>query len=127
MKILLLLEDEKLRQESFQTVEFQFRRLCSTIKNAYRDKSFNESTAQRLSALIFQLRDGTNISDVLKIILIGVAKVLKPTVSEHTMARLEEVATFYGDQKFLEKLYSAPEYEQIVSVCLHYLSLLNDE
>lgn len=44
VKIVLLYEDKKLHEDSFEPLAFNFRRICSTIKNNYRNHTFNKDT-----------------------------------------------------------------------------------
>lgn len=108
VKVLVLYDSKKLTEESFRGLGFFFRRICSTVKNAYLRKELNEDTFQRLQSLVKEFE-------------LGIRNILKAYVSETTIKRIKDTFEFFQDKTFMLKISKQPEFEKIVHVLAHYL------
>lgn len=108
-KILLLYQEKTITEDSFDALKFSFRRICSSVRNAYHAKSLNEATA-------------TRIRGVANIFYQQLQETLVGLVSEKTMSRIQALIDYIFDP---ELLVSAAQYDkefqQIAMVLALYL------
>eukprot|EP01117_Protostelium_nocturnum_P004874 TRINITY_DN1766_c0_g1_i1.p2 TRINITY_DN1766_c0_g1~~TRINITY_DN1766_c0_g1_i1.p2 ORF type:complete len:220 (-),score=73.79 TRINITY_DN1766_c0_g1_i1:121-780(-) len=109
VKIVILHQDKKLSDQQFQSLEFSFRRICSTFKNAFRVKQLDEATATRIHGHIKSLE--TLIKEM-----------ISPFVSKNTEERLKRIIDYLSAVPFIMKLPSYPEeYKTLIITFDHYL------
>jgi len=108
VKVIILFESQKLKQENFEGLELSFRRICSSIKNAYSQNNINEETVARIRGHIKSLES-------------GLENVIQPYVSQNSMKRLETTVSYLADTQFILTISRYPEFKQVVMVLAHYL------
>lgn len=109
VKILLLYNAKKVTEESFETLVFSFRRICSSVRNAYHAKSLNEATA-------------TRIHGVAMIFYQNLQNSLAGLVSENTMQRiLSLINNIFSTTLLVAATKYDKEFQQIAMVLATYL------
>ena len=109
VKILLLYEEKKVTEDSFQTLIFSFRRICSSVRNAYHARSLNEATAQRIRTLAQTLYTNLEAS-------------LQGLVTLNTMERIQALIDYVFNPAFLVAATKYDkEFQQIAMVLAFYL------
>lgn len=114
VKVLLLYDEKKLKDESFANLQFLFRRICSTVRNNYSYGQFDEATAKRLSDLVRESHS-------------RLSAVLQPYLSSRTLKMLKETMAFMGSQEFLFYASKHPDFKKVVFVFAEYLDRSSGE
>lgn len=108
VKVIVLYQDKKVTEANFESLKGNFRRICSTVKNNWRTKQFNDKTCDRL---IDQMRQFEK----------GLIRILKPHITAHTEKRIEDTFHDLANAQFLLKAAVLPEFEKVVYVLSYYL------
>ena len=109
VKILILYEDKKVTEESFDSLVFAFRRICSSVRNSYHARSLNEDTAVRIRKLAQTLFD-------------NLQNALDRLVTENTMERIQALIDYIFNPSFLVTATKYDkEFQQIAMVLAYYL------
>lgn len=109
VKILLLYQEKTITEESFDTLKFSFRRICSSVRNAYHAKSLNEAT-------------GVRIHGMATIFYQHLQSSIKGLVSDKTMTRIQTLLDYVFDPALLVAATQYDkEFQQIAMVLALYL------
>ena len=109
VKILLLYNEKKLTDDSFDTLVFSFRRICSSVRNAYHGKSLNEATGQRIHGMALQFFGHLQTS-------------LEDLVSPNTIQRIRTLIDLIFDPELLVAATKYDkEFQQVAMVLALYL------
>jgi hypothetical protein len=108
-KILLLYHEGKVTEDSFNTLAFSFRRICSGVRNAYHAKNLNEATANRIHGVAMIFFQNLQTS------LVGL-------VSENTITRIRTLIDYIFSPWLLTAAAQYDkEFQQIAMVLAMYL------
>jgi hypothetical protein len=109
VKILLLYHEKKLTDESFGTLLFSFRRICSSVRNAYHAKSLNAAVGGRIHGVALQFFANLQTS-------------LEGLVSPNTIQRIHTLIDLVFDPELLVAATKYDkEFQQIAMVLALYL------
>lgn len=109
VKILVLYNEKKVTEDSFNTLAFAFRRICSSVRNAYHARSLNEATATRIHGLAQTLEQHLHAA-------------LQGLVTENTFNRIHDLLDFIFNPELLVAANKYDkEFQQIAMVLAHYL------
>lgn len=108
-KILLLYNDGKVTDESFSTLVFSFRRICSAIRNAYHAKNLNEAVAQRIHGVAMQFYANLQVA-------------IAGLVSDNTLNRIQALIDYIFSVELLTAANKYPDdFQKIAMVLAGYL------
>jgi len=114
VKIVILHNNKNVTDDDFRAMEFSFRRICSAMRNAFRNRVMDLPTAQRINGHITAVHH-------------HIKEMLTPWVSEETIARLKRTIDYLGNTEFIMKLPSYPEeYKEIIMTFDHYLDAISE-
>jgi hypothetical protein len=108
VKVVVLYQDKKVTETSFESLKGNFRRICSTIKNNWRTKQINEKTCERLLEQMTQFEK-------------GLIRILKPHITKHTEKRIEDTFQYLANTQFILKASKLADFEKVVYVLSYYL------
>lgn len=109
VKILILYEEKKVTEESFDSLIFAFRRICSSVRNAYHARSLNEDT-------------GIRIRKLAQVLYVNLQNSLNGLVTDNTMDRIQALIDYVFDPLFLVAATKYDkEFQQIAMVLALYL------
>lgn len=110
VKVLMLYDQKKLKDSDFNSLTYSFRRFCSSIRNHYQARSFNENAVERIC----------NLGESL---CLGIHNILKPYVKKKTLERIKYVSNILCTKHFIKILPEQTEFPEIVMVLSHYLTI----
>eukprot|EP01121_Diplochlamys_sp_Union-15-3_P005538 TRINITY_DN15880_c0_g1_i1.p1 TRINITY_DN15880_c0_g1~~TRINITY_DN15880_c0_g1_i1.p1 ORF type:complete len:237 (+),score=44.52 TRINITY_DN15880_c0_g1_i1:103-711(+) len=110
VKVILLYEDKYVTEESFNSLQYSFRRICSAIKQGYSTDTMDKRRIERINKLIVQFDT-------------GLKSILKPHISENTVKRITTVTSYLGSIDFITKAVKYPEFDRVVYVLAYYLEM----
>lgn len=109
VKIVLLVHEKKVTEDSFQTLIFSFRRICSAIRNAYHAKTLDPATAQRINAVALVFYDHLEIS-------------LSGLLSQKSLAKIKNLINYVLSENILTNATKhEAEFQKIAYVLALYL------
>eukprot|EP01124_Arcella_intermedia_P025348 TRINITY_DN4514_c0_g2_i1.p1 TRINITY_DN4514_c0_g2~~TRINITY_DN4514_c0_g2_i1.p1 ORF type:complete len:207 (+),score=52.06 TRINITY_DN4514_c0_g2_i1:64-684(+) len=108
VKLIVLYEDKELTAVDFGKARGNFRRVCSAIRNGYRNGPLDEETA-------------TRISEHLRTFAAGIKDLISKLASPSLLARFDETTELLATTEFLLRTSKLKEYETVVYVLAYYL------
>mmetsp|Transcript_27601 Transcript_27601/g.30731 ORF Transcript_27601/g.30731 Transcript_27601/m.30731 type:complete len:237 (+) Transcript_27601:70-780(+) len=108
VKVLMLYEDKKLTDDSFNSLVSGFRRICASVRNGYKTNTLKGKRVERVSELIGEFS-------------IGIRKILTGLISPKTDKRIESICLYISDVKFLNTVIAYPEFDKIACTLAYYL------
>jgi len=109
VKVIVLYQDKKVTENSFESLKFTFRRICSAIRNNWRTKAFEEqATCDRLIDQFEQFEK-------------GLLKILKSYVSQNSVERIRNTFGYVANTEFLQKASRHEDFDKVAYVMAVYL------
>jgi len=113
-KAAFLYKQKQVKKEQVASLRFIFRRICSSITNAFRIlniQPMDEAKLQRISVIFMKFKA-------------GVCDLLLPFISERSLKKVGAIFDYYSSSDFLLFCFQDPDtFKEIVYVLSHYLEI----
>jgi len=113
-KTAFLYKQKHVTKDQIVALRFTFRRICSSLTNAFRIMDIQpvtEAKLQRISSIFHKFK-------------VGVCDLLEPFVSERSVNKIANIFDYFASHEFLFFCFKDPDtFKEIVYVLSHYLDI----